>query len=120
MPSLQDELQKALHKERERFQAMALVELGSDRLLFLETTDSAPKGMSEALEAFLLRLVTDTEGHDQLGNREIIFYDIDERQIVSYLVQKKKRRCVLVLVVSPRKTYKQVAKRLIKSLKTLL
>ena len=118
--SVERELQPAL-AEQDRFEALALVELNQDRLLFLETAATADPGLRPALDAFLLRLVTDTENHDQFKQtEEIVFYDLANRQLVCHYFEQQAKRAVLVAVVAPHKTYKQVVKRLAKALKPLL
>jgi hypothetical protein len=120
MAVVESELRTAL-ADRDRFEALALVDLNQDKLLFLETGEGTADGLKPALEAFLLRLVTDTESHDQFKKTdEIVFYDVDGRQLVSHYFEDRGKRYVLVAVVSPQKTYKQVIRRLAKSLKSAL
>lgn len=111
----------AVLADADRFEALALVELNQDKLLYLETTAAAADGLRPALEAFLLRLVNDTENHDQFTEAdEIVFYDPEGRQLVAHYFENRARRGVLVAVVAPQKTYKQIVRRLAKSLKPLL
>ena len=118
--SVERELQAAL-AEQDRFEALALVELNQDRLLFLETAANAEPALRPALEAFLLRLVTDTESHDQFQQTdEIIFYDLAGRQLVCHYFEQQGKRAILVAVVAPGKTYKQIVRRLAKALRPLL
>lgn len=118
--SIQQELQAAL-ADKDRFEALALLDLNRDRLLFLETSEDAAQGLKPALEAFLLRLVTDTDSHDQFKHsEEYVFYDIEGRQVVSHYFEDKGKRGILVAVVAPQKTYKQIVRRLAKALKPLL
>ncbi|HEX2906514.1 MAG TPA: hypothetical protein VHO69_06610, partial [Phototrophicaceae bacterium] len=96
MAAADQELRAAL-AERERFEALALVELNHDRLLFLEAAKGAVAGLKTALEDFLLRLVADTENHDQFQQTdEFVFYDITGRQVVAHYFEKQKQRFVLV------------------------
>jgi len=114
------ELDAAL-ADQERFEALALVELNQDRLLFLGTAPGAAAGLEASLEDFLLRLVTYTESHDQFTeNEDFLFYDLTGRQLVLHYFETKTRRCVLVAVVYPQKTYKQAVKKLAKTLKPLV
>lgn len=101
----------------DRFLALALVDLNQDRLLFLQTHPAAPVELAPALHDFLLRLVTDTEGLEQLRDGdETLFYDPDGRQVVSHYRLQTHTRQALVAVVAPDKTYKQALKRLAKLL----
>ncbi len=106
---------------QDRFEALALVELNQDRLLFLGTAPEAAAELKPLLEDFLLRLVTDTESHDQFRDSdEFVFYDLTERQLVLHYFETADKRCVLVAVVYPQKTYKQVVRRLAKTLRPLI
>lgn len=118
--TIQQELQAAL-ADKDRFEALALLDLNQDRLLFLETAADAAAGLKPALETFLLRLVTDTDNHDQFKQtEEFVFYDMDGRQLVCHYFEHSRKRGILVAVVAPQKTYKQIVKRLVKTLKPLL
>lgn len=113
-------LQDALH-QADRFEAFGLVRLDTDQLVFLGTTDHAAPGLRSALEKFLLHAVTDTESLTEFADGdEVVYYDVEQRQIVLTAFKTKKSRYLLSAVVSPQKTYKQVFKRLAKSLKTEL
>ncbi|MBI5669407.1 MAG: hypothetical protein HZC41_15495 [Chloroflexi bacterium] len=118
--AVEQELQSAL-ADQDRFEALALLDLNRDRLLFLGTAEGADPELKPALEAFLLRLVTDTDNHDQFKQtEEVVFYDIAGRQLVCHYFEQGGRRGILVAVVAPQKTYKQIVKRLVKTLKPLL
>lgn len=119
--SVESELQAALD-DGGRFEALGLIHLDTDQLLFLKVANNTAQGLQTALEQFLLRAVTNTESLEELHEGdEVIFYDVEQRQIVLSLVNtKKKGRYLFAAVVAPGKTYKQIFKRLAKSLKTLL
>jgi hypothetical protein len=118
--SVESELQTALD-DSGRFEALALIQLKTDRLLFLKTAPDTVAGLKDALEAFLLRAVTDTESIAELREGDdVVYYDLEQRQITLTLFQTKTDRYLLSAVIAPGKTYKQILKRLTKSLKTLL
>lgn len=118
--TIQQEMESVL-ADKDRFEALALVDFNQDRLLFLGLSESAVSGLQAGLDAFLLRLVTDTESHDQFKQTdEFVYYDIEGRQLVCHYFESGKRRCALVAVVSPQKTYKQIVRRLAKALKPLV
>ena len=118
--SAQSELQTALD-EPGRFEALALIRLQTDQMLFLNIAAGTPAEMRAELEQFLLRAVTNTESLDELHEGdEVIYYDLEERPIVLTLFRGKKDRYLLAAVVASNKTYKQILKRLVKSLKTVL
>ena len=118
--TIQHELETALANQ-ERFEALALVDFNQDRLLFIGTAPDAVPRLKQGLEAFLLRLVTDTESHDQFKRtEEFIYYDINGRQLICHYFEAGKKRYALVAVVSPQKTYKQIVRHLVKTLKPLV
>ena len=120
MSPVESQLQAALD-EGERFEALALVHLNTDQLLFLKTAEGSADGMQPAVENFMLRAVTNTEALEELQeDHEAVFYDLEQRQIILSRFKTKKGRYLLTAVVSPQKTYKQSLKRLIKSIKTIL
>ncbi len=118
--TVERELQPAL-ADQDRFEALALVELNQDRLLFLGMATWADSELRPALEAFLLRLVTDTENHDQFKQtEEMVFFDLTGRQLVCLYFEQQGKRAILVAVVAPHKTYKQAVRRLVKALRPLV
>jgi hypothetical protein len=108
-------------READRFEAFGLIHLNTDQLLFLGTAEQAVPGLRPTLEKFLLHAVTDTESLTEFPDgEEVVYYDVEQRQIVLTAFKTKKSRYLFSAVVSPQKTYKQVFKRLAKSLKTEL
>jgi hypothetical protein len=118
--SIESELQAALD-DQGRFEALALIQLKTDQLLFLKAAEGTASGLSSALESFLLRAVTDTESLAELADGdEVVYYDLEQRQIILTPFKTKQGRYLFAAVAASNKTYKQVLKRLVKSLKTLL
>jgi hypothetical protein len=114
--AVQRELRAAL-AEPNRFEAFAVLQLDTDQLLALETVPL--EGLKPAIEAFLLR-VLQADSDLLQDEQEVTFYDQSGRQIVYYLIKINKRRYVFLLVAAPQKTYKQIAKRLLKTVRTEL
>ena len=118
--TFEEEMKSALANQ-DRFEALALVNLKSDQLMFLQTLENVNPALKPALEAFLLRAVTNIESLEELQEDEdISYYDVDQRQIILNLINTKTGRYLFAAVVAPHKTYKQVMKRLVKSLKSHL
>lgn len=119
-PSASEHLRSLLVEET-RFEALALVSVDTDRLLFLEGQPSTPPEMLAAVEELLLRAITNTEALERLKDGdEVLYYDLDGRQIVFYLLASKTARYILLAVIAPAKAYKQLTKRLLKNLKSVL
>jgi hypothetical protein len=114
--TIQRELRAAL-AEPDRFEAFAVLQLDTDQLLALETLPL--DGLKPALEAFLLR-VLQADSDLLQDEQEITFYDQHGRQIVYYVMKINKRRFIFLLVAAPQKTYKQIAKRLLRTVRTEL
>src|SRR5258707_187798 len=106
--SAESELQAALD-EPGRFEALALIRLQTDEMLFLNIAAGTPAEMRAELEHFLLGAVTNTESLEELHEGdEAIYYDLEEHPIVLTLFKTKKDRYLLAAVVTPNKTYKQI------------
>lgn len=119
-PSPREQLQ-ALLAEEDRFEALALVSIETDRLLFLGGQPSTPPEMLAAVEELLLRAVTNTEALERLNDGdEVLYYDLEGRQVIFYLLKTKQARWLFLAIVSPGKAYKQITKRLLKTLKSAL
>jgi hypothetical protein len=114
--AIRHELQTALAGQ-DHFEAFAVLELDTDQLLALETVPL--DGLKPALEAFLLR-VLQADSDLLQDEQEVTFYDLEGRQIVYYLMKINKRRYIFLLVAAPQKTYKQLAKRLLKTVRAEL
>ncbi len=118
--TVETELKIALN-DQGRFEALGLIHLNTDQLLFLKASEGTEAGLDKALEGFLLRAVTDTDSLEELDEGdEVVYYDAEQRQIVLSRFKTKKGQYLFAAVVAPGKTYKQIFKRLAKSLKTLL
>jgi hypothetical protein len=118
--SAETELQAALD-EQGRFIGLALIHLNTDKMLFLQTAAGVAAEVRTDFERFLLRAITNTESLDEMREgEEVTYYDLEDHPIVLILFKTKKARYLLATVAAPNKTYKQVLKRLIKSLKTVL
>jgi hypothetical protein len=118
--TFESELQAALD-EPGRLEALALIHLNTDQMLFLKTTPDNPPEVRTDLEKFLLNAITNTESLDEMHEGDdVVYYDPEDHAIVLTLFKTKKARYLLCAIVAPHKTYKQVLKRLIKSLKTVL
>lgn len=118
--TIEQEMTTAL-KEQDRFEALALIDLKTDQLIFLQTAESASPSLKPALEEFLLRAVTNLESLDELEEgQDVTYYDLDERQITLNLIKTKSARYLFTAVILPHKTYKQVMKRLVKTIKSQL
>lgn len=121
MSDLQEALLLALNEEK-NFEAIGLVEVSSqESTLLMQVIPAAPYGLGIAFERFLRRIAHDTESSEQLTQASnVVFYDIEQRQLVCNLIQTKTRRYILVVVVPHQKSYKQSTKRLVKKFQQML
>ncbi|MCB9453615.1 MAG: hypothetical protein H6672_19460 [Anaerolineaceae bacterium] len=118
--TVQDTLQAALDDNKGRFIALTLAEIPSGKTLFLHADPDLPDDFADALDKLAKRAATFTENHDQFDKvDEVLFYDIEGRQIVLYLIKRQPFNQILVIVAAPKKAYKQAGKRLAKTLHTL-
>lgn len=110
-------IQQALHDNQGRFVAAALAEVPSGVILFLHADDTLPEDFAAALAELAKRAATFTENHDQFDHvDEVLFYDIEGRQVILHLIKGEPANQILVLVAAPQKPYKQASKRLAKAL----
>lgn len=113
----QTTIQKALQDNQGRFVAAALAEVPSGMILFLHADEDLPEDFAMALAELAERAATFTENHDQFDHLdEVLFYDIEGRQVILYLIERQPTNEILVLVAAPQKAYKQASKRLAKAL----
>lgn len=112
---------RALLAEESRFEALALVSVETDRLLFLDGQPDTATEMLAAVEDLLLRALANAEALERLNDGdEVLYYDLEGRQIVFCLLKTKTARCLFLAVVAPGKAYRQIIKRLLKTLKSAL
>jgi hypothetical protein len=117
--SLHTIIGKALHENQDRFVAVALAEVPSGDILFLHADAALPEDFADALAALAKRAATFTENHDRFDPLdEVLFYDLEDRQIILNLIQRQPASQILVVVAAPQKAYKQASKRLAKALQT--
>ena len=121
MDTSADALLKGALTGKDRFEAVALIHLNRDHLLFLDFAAPAPDALSTDYEALLLRAATDTEAlESQPDEEDVRHFTRDGTQIILLTFRNRSGRYLLSALVAPRKSYKQVIKRLTKSLKTAL
>lgn len=102
---------------KDHLEALALIHLGKDHLVFLDAAAPDSEDLCAALEAILLRATTDVEALEDLQDEtEVLYYDTIGRQLI-LLDRQRKERYLLSALVAPRKAYKQTLKRLVKNLK---
>lgn len=112
-------IQEALKDNQGRFIAAALAEVPTGEIRFLHADKDLPTGFAAALAELAARAAAFTENHDQFdGLNEVLFYDIEGRQVILYLIERPPGNHVLVVVAAPQKAYKQASKRLAKALQS--
>lgn len=103
---------------KDHLEALALIHLGKDHLVFLDAAAPDSEDLCAALEAILLRATTDVEALEDLQDEtEVLYYDTIGRQLILMTFRQRKERYLLSALVAPRKAYKQTLKRLVKNLK---
>ena len=121
MDEVERTIRAALKTNRKNFEAIGLVVAGKQQIVALETTGKAKDDLVPALKRFLYRIAIDTENIHQLeATNNVIYYDLNERQVVCNLVRGEAQSYILVIVTGPKKTYKRATKQLLKQLETLL
>lgn len=120
MSTFEETLDAALAGDS-HFEALGLIETAGRNILYVRTVENAPYGLLAGLEDLLLRAAGDVESHDRLEEvNAVIFYDIEQRQVICNLVNAGNRNYLLAAVAAPNKAYKQATKRLIKTLQDTL
>ena len=105
----------------DHFEALALVAPESGEIVFMDMVRDVPRGFGEALERFIMRLMRYRDGFDQLDEvNKVIFYDLDNRQIVCNRISSDEESYILIVVTGPKKAYKRATKRLLKNLQETL
>ena len=120
MDAVQQAIRTALKQHAKNFEAIALVQAGSPHIIALDITDDAHDNLAPALKRFVYRIALDTDHHHLAELNNVIYYDLQERQINCNLVAGAGQRYILVIVTGPKKTYKRASKQLIKTLQQLL
>ena len=121
MDAIQQAIREALKKNRKNFEGIGLVIAGKPQIVVLETLEKAQDNLDAALKRFLYRIAIDTDNIHQLEEvNNVLYYDLQERQIICNLVRSNAESYILVIVTGPKKAYKRASKQLLKSLQQLL
>lgn len=103
------------------FEALALVTPETGEIIYLDMARDVPRGFAEAFERLVMRIMHHRDGYADLDEvNKVIFYDMDNRQIVCNRIHGSEESYIVIAVTGPKKAYKRATKKLLKSLEDAL
>lgn len=121
MDAVEQAIHAALKQNAKNFEAIALVQADRPHIVALDTVEGVRDDLAPALKRFLYRITLDSDQYHHLADlNHVIYYDLQERQVICNLIEGAGQRYVLVIVTGPKKAYKRASKQLLKTLQPLL